>query len=43
MRAALLEKWPALTLHFGITPANFTDYSVPELNRYLHALREMER
>lgn len=43
MRARYLESWPALTFHFGITPENFTDYSVAEFNRYLHALREMNR
>lgn len=43
MRARYHESWPALTFHFGITPSNFTDYSVAELNRYLDALAEMSR
>jgi hypothetical protein len=30
-------------MHFGITPENFTAYSVAELNRYIHTLDEMNK
>lgn len=42
MRAALLESWPGLTLHFGIRPPDVGAYSVPELNRYVEALAEID-
>lgn len=42
MRAALLESWPGLTHYFGIRPTDTGAYSLPELERYVDALREID-
>jgi hypothetical protein len=42
VRAALLESWPGLTHYFGIRPLDVGAYSLPELDRYVAALAEID-
>lgn len=41
MRARLLKSWPDLTYLFGVTPMNFDELTIPELNGYLAAVQRI--
>jgi hypothetical protein len=39
----LHRAWPKLTYHFGLYPDDVPRFSVREWNRYLEAVREIDR